>query len=151
VRLSIDANVLVYLIDRDAGDRHQRAVDVLERASIADCILTLQALGEFFHVVTRKGKLSAAGAGRFLTDWRAVCPVYAATAAALEEAVSAVRSHQLGFWDGMLWATVQQAGCQLLLSENFQDRRKLGQVTFLNPFAPTNQALLDRVLPPPIA
>jgi predicted nucleic acid-binding protein len=48
----------------------------------------------------------------------------------------------------MFWATVQQAGCQLLVSEDFQDGRRLGQVTFLNPFAPTNQALLDRALPP---
>jgi predicted nucleic acid-binding protein len=35
VRLSIDTNVLVYLIDRDAGDRHQRAVEILDRAAIA--------------------------------------------------------------------------------------------------------------------
>ncbi len=121
----------------------------VDRAGFGDCILTLQALGEFFHVVTRKGKLSADGAARFLADWRAVFPVHAASAAVLDDALEAVRSHQLGFWDAMLWATVQQAGCQLLLSEDFQDGRKLGQVTFVNPFAPATQALLDRALPPP--
>jgi predicted nucleic acid-binding protein len=47
----------------------------------------------------------------------------------------------------MLWATVQQAGCRVLLSEDFQDGRKLGKVKFLNPFEPGNQPLVERVLP----
>lgn len=105
-------------------------------------------LGEFFRAVTRKGKLSADCAYRFLTDWRDVFPVHAATVAVLDEALSAVRSHQLGFWDAMLWATVQEAGCQLLLSENFQNGRKLGRVTFLNPFRPEDEDRLSAVLPP---
>jgi predicted nucleic acid-binding protein len=50
-----------------------------------------------------------------------------------------------------VWATVQQAGCELLLTEDFQDGSKLGWVTFVNPIAPANQALLERELPPPIA
>jgi predicted nucleic acid-binding protein len=147
VRLSIDANVLIYLIDLDAGERHQQALAIMDRASVADCILTLQVLGEFFHVVTRKGKLSADGAYRFVSDWRAVLPVHAATTSVLDEAMSAVRSHQVSFWDAMLWATVQQAGCQILLTEDFQDGRKLGSVTFVNPFDPGNEALLERALP----
>ena len=151
MRISIDANVLIYVIDRDAGERHQRALEILHRASIGDCVLTLQVLGEFFHAVTRKSKLSADGAHRFLIDWREVFPVHAATTAVLDEALDAVRSHRLGFWDAMLWATVQQAGCELLLSEDFQDGRRLGRVTFVDPFAPANQALLDRALPPPVA
>jgi predicted nucleic acid-binding protein len=149
VRFSLDANLLVYLIDRDAGERHRCAVAILERAGVSDCILTLQVLGEFFHVVTRKGKLSAERAQGFLADWRAVFPIHAATSGGLDDALDAVRAHHLGFWDAMLWATVQQAGCQLLLSEDFQDGRKLGRVTFVNPFEPANQALLDRALPPP--
>ena len=147
MRLSIDANVLIYLIDRDAGERHRQALAMMDRAAVAECILTLQVLGEFFHVVTRKGKLSADRAYRFVTDWRAVFPVQAATTSALEQAMGAVRSHQVSFWDAMLWATVQQAGCRILLTEDFQDGRKLGSVTFVDPFAAGNANLLDQILP----
>jgi len=151
VRLSLDANILVYLVDVDAGQRHQLAVDLMSRASGADCFLTLQSLGEFFHVVTRKGKLSQADAVTAVENIRAALPVRAATPDILSTALSAVLDHHLSFWDAMLWATVQQAGCELLLSEDFQDGRKLGRVTFVDPFAPANQALLDRELPPPVA
>ena len=62
----------------DAGERHQQAVDPGSRASSADCVLTLQSLGEFFHVVTRKGKLSPADARPRSRRLRAAFPVQAA-------------------------------------------------------------------------
>ena len=44
----LDANVLVYAADRTAGERHERTLHILDRAARRDCVLTLQALGEFF-------------------------------------------------------------------------------------------------------
>jgi predicted nucleic acid-binding protein len=147
VRLSIDANILVYFVDRDAGERHDRALQILDRASLADCVLTLQTLGEFFHVATRKSKIEPEVAEKFIEDWRQVFPVHAADLGAFDDALAATRQHGLAFWDAMLWATVQQAGCQILLTEDFQDGRKLGAVTFVNPFDPANTELLTRALP----
>ncbi len=151
MRLSLDTNVLVYAADREAGDRHRLAKDLVRRAGSGDCLLTLQSLGEFFHVATRKGKVPPTDAANVVQSFRATFPIAAADAGVLDSAISAVLQHGLSFWDAMLWATVQQAGCRLLLSEDFQDGRKLGQVTFVNPFEPANQALLDRALPPPAA
>ena len=151
MRLSLDANILVYFVDIDAGQRHEQALDLISRAARADCILALQSLGELFHVATRKGKLSPPIAATAVERLRATFSVAAADLGSLSTALSAVLDHGLSFWDAMLWATVQQAGCDLLLTEDFQDGRKLGRVTFVNPFAPANQALLDRALPPPVA
>ena len=58
-RISLDTNILVYAMDRDAGERHLLAMDVLDQAVGSDCILTTQALGEIFHVVTRKNGMPA--------------------------------------------------------------------------------------------
>jgi predicted nucleic acid-binding protein len=149
LRLSLDSNILVYAADNEAGERHRRAKDLLRRTGSGDCVLTLQSLGEFFHVATRKGKVAPSDAVSVVQSLRATFPIAAADAAVLEVALSAVLRHGLSFWDAMLWATVQQAGCRVLLSEDFQDGRKLGRVTFVNPFEPANQALLDRALPPP--
>ena len=121
------------------------------RAGGGDCILTLQSLGEFFHVATRKGKVSPSDAASVVQSFappsRSRPPMRASWTMRFRQCSSTA----CRFWDAMLWATVQQAGCQLLLSEDFQDGRKLGQVTFVNPFEPANQALLDRALPPPAA
>jgi predicted nucleic acid-binding protein len=148
VRLSLDANVLVYFVDVDAGERHTRALDLLSRAGGADCILTLQSLGEFFHVVTRKGKATPTEAATAVERLRAAFPIEAADPDILTTALPAVLQRGLPFWDAMLWATVQQAGCQVLLTEDFQDGQKLGAVTFVNPFDPRNAAVLDRALSP---
>ena len=105
-------------------------------------------MAEFFYVTTRKEKLTLAEAAAFVADWRDAVPVCGATTETLTDAVEAHRRHHLPFWDAMLWASVQQAGCGLLLTEDFQDRRKLGAVTFVNPFDPANAELLDRALNP---
>jgi predicted nucleic acid-binding protein len=147
MRLSLDANVLVYAADSQAGKRHRAAAQLVRRAGRADSFLTLQTLGEFFHVVTRKGKVAPADATSVVESLQATFPIKAADSGILAAALPAVLQHGLPFWDAMLWATVQQAGCQILLTEDFQDGRKLGAVTFVNPFDPSNDALLERALP----
>jgi predicted nucleic acid-binding protein len=52
----------------------------------------------------------------------------------LEEALITQQQHGLQFWDAMLWATARRAGCSLIATEDFQDGRTLGGVTFRNPF-----------------
>ncbi|WP_308389713.1 hypothetical protein [Acidithiobacillus sp. AMEEHan] len=62
-RISIDTNILVYAMDRDAGKRHVRAVKVVEQAVDSDCILTTQALGVFHgvsHILTEERALNSA-------------------------------------------------------------------------------------------
>ncbi len=149
MRVTFDSNVLVYAADADAGDKHARAADLIARAAHGDCVLTLQSLAEFFYVATRKAGLDAAAAAAFVDDWRAVFPVVAAEEAALVQAMAALAGHRLSFWDAMIWATAREARCGLLVSEDLQDRRTLDGVTFLNPFAAENAALIDAALPSP--
>ncbi len=147
MKLSFDTNVLVYAADIDAGPRHARAAELLERAAQADCILTLQSLGEFFNATTKKARLPPAKAGAFVEAWRRVFPVHGADEAALEDAMHAADRHRLAFWDAMIWATARQAGCRLLISEDMQDGWSLGGLLVVNPFEPGNTALLDAALP----
>jgi predicted nucleic acid-binding protein len=62
-------------------------------------------------------------------------------------ALEAVRAHRLPFWDAMLWASARRAGVRHMLSEDFQDGFALQGVTFINPFNPENNPLIDRLLP----
>ena len=133
-RFSLDTNIRVYAVDRDAGERHERAKELVGQAASRDCVLTVQALAEFFHVTTRKGLLEPSLASAFVRDWLDVFHVASADDNALVEAMGAVEDHRLSFWDAMLWATARQVGCSAILSEDMQDGRRLSGVEIINPF-----------------
>jgi predicted nucleic acid-binding protein len=145
-RFSIDTNILVYAIDRDAGERHERAKEIVGRAAEHDCVLTVQALAEFFHVTTRKKRLDPAQASDYVEAWLRVFRSAAAGETALVAAMEAVEEHRLSFWDAMLWATVRDVGGSAILSEDMQDGRRVGGVEFVNPFAGHAEARLAELL-----
>ena len=147
-RLTFDSNILIYAADRDAGARHELAQALVARAARADCVLSVQALAEFFAVATRKSGVPVAGAIAFVEGWQALFRSVSATPATFAAAMAAVRDHQISFWDAMLWAVAREEGCRYLLSEDFQSGRTLGGVTFIDPFGPRGlPAALERALP----
>jgi predicted nucleic acid-binding protein len=54
--------------------------------------------------------------------------------------------HGLSFRDALIWATCDRIGIRHLLTDDFQDRRVIGGVTYLKPFIPANDELLDVAL-----
>jgi len=147
-RFSLDTNILVYAVDRDAGVRHGLFRALSGRAARSDCVLAALALAEFFHAATRKGLLAPSAAIAFVRDWLDVFHVTSANTAALVDAMDAVGEHRLSFWDAMLWATARQSGCLAILSEDMQDGRRLGGVEFVNPFTEDASTRLEPVLAP---
>ena len=133
-RFTLDTNILIHAVDRDAGERHERSKELLGRAAQRDCVLMVQALAEFFHATTRKKLIEPSRASAFVRDWLDVFQVASAADAALVDAMDAVAEHRLAFWDAMLWATARQSGCSAILSEDMQDGRRLSGVEFINPF-----------------
>ncbi len=145
--VALDANILLYAVDTAAGSRHAVAVAVIERVLLGGrTVLILQTLTEFYSVATRKFRIEPRAALSFLDQLRAVLAVHPA---AVRDFDRATRGERLGlsFWDAMLWATADRIGVRYLLTEGFQDRRVLGGVTFVNPFAGGNADLLARILP----
>lgn len=144
MRLTLDSNILIYAQDKSAGSRHLQAMAIVGRATAGDCILTLQSLAETFRVSVAKLAMSAVEARGALAVWRRAFPIHAASLETLDAAMDAVHAHNLSFWDAMLWAAAREAGCEAILTEDFQDGRMLGGVRFVDPFKPENGAYLDR-------
>ncbi len=134
-RFTLDSNVLVYALDSKAGEKHGRAAAVVGAAAEHDCILTIQALAEFFAVVARKGIVSPRQAAEQVQDWMIAFPLIAAGEAALQTALNVAVQGRLAFWDAMLLATARQAGCGVVLSEDMQDGATIEGVLIRNPFA----------------
>ncbi|MBI4205550.1 MAG: PIN domain-containing protein [Betaproteobacteria bacterium] len=146
-RITLDTNLLVYAVDRSARDKHAKAQKLAALALKTDCVLTLQALSEFYFAVTRKGKLPAAEAKAQVDAWQDLFPVVVAKPSTLNRAITAAVSQQLGFWDAMLWATAHEAGVSLLLSEDFSNESMIGGVQIVNPLTHKDLAGLLGVKP----
>ena len=133
-RFTLDTNLLVYAVDADAGEHHDMARELVDQAVEMDCVLTLQVLGEFFHAVTRKGRMPVSDAADQVHDWQTLFPVVSSRSEDLDRAITAVLRHGLPFWDAMLWSTAKAAGVTVLLTEDLQHDRVLEGVRFRNPF-----------------
>jgi predicted nucleic acid-binding protein len=144
--ISFDTNVLVYATATATAsdERVSRARDLLARAMQAtNAVFLLQSLAEFSSVAVRKAGIPVENVARIVKAWCAVLPIQSADESDLVLALDAVRSHRLAFWDAMLWASAQRAGVRQILTEDFQDGFALGDVTFINPFKPENDPLID--------
>ena len=133
-RFSVDTNILVYSIDKDAGTRHEQSRTLVDALADRDCVLTLQALAEFFRAVTRKNKMPGADAAAMVNDWMKLWPVAVADGRVLSQAIALKNDHGFGFWDAMLVQTARTAGVTRLLTEDVQDGRMVGRLRLENPF-----------------
>jgi predicted nucleic acid-binding protein len=147
--VAFDTNVLVYAVDRSEGDRHLTASQLIERAvRERRGMLILQTVAEFYSVTTGKLKGRPEDMLKFLDRLRAVLVVHALNEHDFDRATQG-DGHGLSFWDALLWATADRIGVRWLLTEDFQDGRTLGGVTFVNPFRAENAGLLDRIFAAP--
>ena len=133
-RVFVDSNVLLYRFSKSDLPKQQRAQAWLDALWSADAgRVSWQVLFEFYANATRKLKIPPAAARLAvdqLLEWNPEQP----NQPALLRAWHWCDSAQVNFWDGLIIAAAEQAGCRWLLSEDFQSERKFGSVTVVSPF-----------------
>ncbi|HWA89626.1 MAG TPA: PIN domain-containing protein [Rhizomicrobium sp.] len=144
--ISIDANVLIYAVDIDAGERHVRAKEIMDTANHKNAVLTEQAIFEFFHASTRKGKTSIGEATGIAYDLAANFRVLPPQPTIIEDALALQARYRLSIWDARLLAVCNAHGCTHLLSEDLQDGARYSGVSIVNPFNPDNDAAIESLL-----
>jgi len=138
---TFDTNILIYSIDIYSIDaavvrKHRIAEQIVSVLSLAGSAVPLQCLNEFYAVVAKKRLMDLEAATRVVKTLNRAMDVIPPAADDLLEAMEAHQVHRVPFFDALLWATAKRAGCTTFLTEDFQDGRILGGVTFRNPFAP---------------
>jgi predicted nucleic acid-binding protein len=133
-RSFLDTSVLVYADDRAAPAKRRRAVElVAEHRRAGTGVVSLQVLQEYFVAATRKLQVDAVTARRkveLLSEFDVVVPDLADVLAAID----LHRLHGFSFWDALVLRAAKQAGCTVLLSEDFQDQRAVDGIRIVNPF-----------------
>lgn len=127
----VDTNVIVYAFA--LGDRRrERAAEVLA----AGGVISVQILNEFVNVSLKKRKRAWDGLLAELdVIYRCLQTVPLAMATHKEALVIAQR-HGLAFYDSLVVAAAQHAGCRRLYTEDMHHGQTIGDVTILNPFLP---------------
>lgn len=132
----VDTNVLVYARDAAVPDKQRAAAAWMAHLwHEGTGRLSYQVLQEFYVTVTRKLKpgLVAADARSEVRTLYAWDPV-PADAVVMDGAWQVQDRYGLSWWDALIVAAAEQAGCRSLLSEDLQAGQELGTVTVVNPF-----------------
>lgn len=131
---TLDANILFYAVDVDAGYKHTIAQDLVRHAPHSSCLITLQALGEVYNSVSRRKPQHRGDAELLLVSLEESVPIVSANIADVLLAIQEQKRRPLQFWDTLLWATAWRHGCSTILTEDAQSSDVVGGVRYLNPF-----------------
>jgi len=139
----VDANLLVYADDLRDAAKHLRARQWLDALwASRRGRLSTQVLNEYYVVVTRKLKgLSQGDARAKVRRFQGWNP-WQIDHATVETAWGIEARHGLHYWDCLVLAAAQHAGCAVLLSEDMQHEAHYGVVQVLNPFLVDPDSLL---------
>jgi predicted nucleic acid-binding protein len=140
----VDTNAMVYARDPAERRKQQLAAHWIDELWAAGCgRLSAQVLSEYYNTVTRKLSpgLSAAEAAEDIEALFAWDPV-PVDVGILTAAFAIEDRYQLSWWDSLIVAAAQRAGCRYLLSEDFQAEQDFGGLTVVNPFEADPAAVL---------
>ena len=132
----VDTNVLIYAEDRDAGERHQIARDlIVELWNTRTGVVSVQVLQEFFVNITRKPKkpLSAARALEIVKEYL-TWEVVENSPALLLASIGLHQKAQLSFWDAAVVQAALEADCSRLYTEDLNAGQRFGKLVLENPF-----------------
>jgi len=146
MKLALDTNVLAYAEGINGATARQLAWELLEKLPSSSVLIPVQALGELFQVLVRKGGRHARQANTAILLWRDLFPAIDTTDSILLAAMDLCVQHRLNIWDAVILSSAADAQCRLLLSEDMHEGFTWAGVTIINPFAKKKHDLLEQLL-----
>jgi predicted nucleic acid-binding protein len=136
--LVLDTNVLLYNFDNNEPVKGPAAQALLPQVFAAGKpVLSVQVFSEFYWNATRKlaTPLTPVRARAAVQYYYSMCRVAPLTWDIYEKALDAVDTHGMPLWDALIFAVAVLHGAKAIVSEDFQHRSVLENITFINPFA----------------
>jgi predicted nucleic acid-binding protein len=91
-------------------------------------------LGEFYVTAVRKLKRAPWEAAQAARNLLGSFDTFTASRAALERALAEAAAGRFSYWDALLLASANEAGCRFCFSEDMADGVRLGGVEVVAPF-----------------
>ena len=133
-RSFIDTNILVYAEASDEPAKQRIALDLLKQLfETTSGVLSTQVLQEYCNVAIKKLKLPAAHI-RAQLDLYEQFEVVQVTPAIIRAGLDLHQTRSVSFYDAIVLASAQTAGCSVLLSEDMNAGELVGGIRVVNPF-----------------
>lgn len=150
MKVALDTNILVYFFNLirgpsdDAKGAQARHL-LLVLGEKVTFVVPTQVYGELYSVAVRFGR-NRGEARDMVTEVRARFAEVGSEGETLTQALDLASDHKLQFWDALILNAAADAGCSLLLSEDFQPGFTWRGVTVVNPFAAKMDGRLKRLM-----
>jgi predicted nucleic acid-binding protein len=135
-RVFLDTNILVYANDASEPEKQRVAREAIRSAILEDrAVVSVQVLGEFWVTVTQKiRKPLSREIARHQIQLLGMMTIVPLDEPLFQLALDLQDLHQLSYWDAMIVAAADTAGCDRLLTEDLSAGRSYGSVQIHNPF-----------------
>ncbi len=131
----LDTNVLVYAYDVSEPAKQSVAQDLVRRAVAGELMVSTQVLAEFAATVLYKVSPPASAEDLItLLDTLGPVRLIMPDGDMVRRAVEAHAKYGLHFYDGMIVAAAERAGCERIWSEDLNAGQKYFGVVVANPF-----------------
>jgi predicted nucleic acid-binding protein len=131
-KVFVDTNIFVYAADTADNARRQAARLALARLRQEHGVVSTQVMQECYACLTSKLRLPPLAA-RAIVQSMGRFEVVTLDAAAIETAIDIHILHPLSFWDALLFAAAERAGCQTLWTEDMSPGQVVRGVRIVNP------------------
>ena len=131
----LDSNVLLYAYDPKDGRKRTIARELVKKAVKGECVISIQVLAEVATTLLNKVSppLSHEAVIDILDLLRPI-PTTRPDADIVRRAVQASAQYGIHFYDGMIVAAAERAGCRRIWSEDLNDGQEYFGVRVENPF-----------------
>ena len=133
-RSFIDSNILIYADSSDEPAKQKVALALLKNLYEDTCgVLSTQVLQEYCNVAIKKLRLPPEHI-RAQLDLFEQFEVVQITPALIRAGLDLHQTRKLAFYDALIVASAQTAGCAALFSEDMNAGQAIGGVQIVNPF-----------------
>ena len=131
----IDSNVLVYFVDGRNPKKQSIARAILAKAmGNQQYVISPQVLNEFANVSLKKLGMSEDEVRQYIEAFQHIHVVFQQTGWTIR-ALEIRKQHGLQFYDSLLLAAAESAGCDEFLTEDLSDGQVYCGIKAVNPFS----------------
>ena len=132
----LDSNIVLYAYSPENDRKRTVAAELLKRAVKGECVISVQVLSEVASALLYKmtPRASANDVSEIL-DLLAPIPTICPDQEVVRRAVQANAQFGIHFYDGMIVAAAERAGCTKIWSEDLNPGQEYFGVKVENPFA----------------
>ena len=128
--IAVDSNILLYLHDK--SDKRKR--DIAKNILSDNPKISTQVISEFINVARRQLDLSKADIIAYCAELLKECEITPVSCDTLTRAAALIQKYDFQIFDSIIVASVLEANCTILFSEDMQHGLVINKLTIVNPF-----------------